>query len=272
MGVFGSFEVQRGETSFWRSLVMQCRVLWALALREALTRFGRHNVGFLWLFFEPMSFTLGITVVWGLLRFNHGGHISIASFALTGYSSIMLWRNPASRISHCISVNLALLYHRNVRPLDIVLSRVFLEFASITTSFFSLMGLFVFFEICEPPADMLLLVAGWSLMGLFALGLSLIVAALTERTELFDRVWHTLTYLLFPFSGAGTLLDWLPPGARKGLLYLPFSHGIEMIRHGYYGSAIRTYEDPEYLLVVSLTMVAFGIAFIRDTARHLEPD
>jgi hypothetical protein len=75
-----------------------------------------------------------------------------------------------------------------------------------------------------------------------------------------------------PFSGTGTLLDWLPPGARKALLYLPFSHGIEMIRHGYYGESIRTYEDPEYLLIFSLTLIAFGLVFIRDTARHLEPD
>jgi capsular polysaccharide transport system permease protein len=272
MGVLGSVNVASGDTSFRRSLIMQLRVLWALGLREALTRFGRHNVGFLWLFFEPMSFTLGIVVLWGLLKFNHGNHIPIASFALTGYSSIMLWRNPASRISHSITVNMALLYHRNVRPLDIVLARVFLEFASITASFFTLTGVFVFFELCDPPVDIPLLVAGWLMMAMFALGLSLIVGALTERTEIFDRVWHTLTYLLFPFSGAGTLLDWLPPGARRALLYLPFSHGIEMIRHGFYGSTIRTYEDPEYLAVVSLTMIAFGIAFIRDTAKHLEPD
>ena len=132
--------------------------------------------------------------------------------------------------------------------------------------------LFVFFEFCEPPEDIPLLVAGWSLLALFATGLSLCIAALTEKTELFDRIWHTITYLLFPFSGAGTLLDWLPPGARKALLYLPFAHGVEMIRHGYYGSSIRTHEDWQYLLYVSLVLVFVGIAAIESVAREVEPE
>lgn len=273
MGIYASVNVAPGTTSLRRSLVLQGQVLWALALREALTRFGRHNVGFLWLFFEPMSLTLGVTIVWGLLKMGHAGSsMSIASFALTGYSSLMLWRNPVSRMSRALTVNTALLYHRNVRPLDIVLSRMMLELAGISASFFTLAALLSFFELCDPPRDIPLLVGGWVLMSLFSFGLALNICALSERTEIIDRIWHTLTYLLIPFSGTGTLLDWLPPGARKALLYLPFSHGIEMIRHGYYGESIRTYEDPEYLLIFSLTLIAFGLAFIRDTARHLEPD
>jgi capsular polysaccharide transport system permease protein len=263
---------RREEPSFARSLQLQLSVWWALAMREALTRFGRHNVGFLWLFFEPMSFTIGITLVWTLLKMTHGSSIHMASFALTGYSSIMLWRNPATRISHSITVNMALLYHRNVRALDIVIARILLEIAAISASFFGLTIFFVFFEFCEPPEDIPLLVAGWSLLALFATGLSLCIAALTEKTELFDRVWHTITYLLFPFSGAGTLLDWLPPGARKALLYLPFAHGVEMIRHGYYGTSIRTHEDWQYLLYVSLVLVFVGIAAIESVAREVEPE
>ena len=41
------------------SLRVQGRVLVALLLREMLTRYGRHNIGFLWVFVEPMIFTLG---------------------------------------------------------------------------------------------------------------------------------------------------------------------------------------------------------------------
>jgi capsular polysaccharide transport system permease protein len=251
---------------------MQLRVLWALAMREALTRFGRHNVGFLWLFFEPMSFTLGIVVVWTVLNMTHGHALDIGSFALTGYSSVMLWRNPANRIAHSISTNAALLYHRNVRALDVVIARLLLEWVAITASFFGLAVAFVFMEVCEPPRDIPLLVAGWMLFSLFSAGLSFCIAALTEKTELFDRVWHTLTYLLFPFSGAGTLLDWLPPGARKVLVWFPFVHGVEMIRHGYYGDSIRTYEDPFYLLVVSLVLMALGLRAIDHAAREAEPE
>ena len=43
------------------SLGVQWRILGALLIREMLTRYGRHNIGFLWLFVEPMIFTLGVT-------------------------------------------------------------------------------------------------------------------------------------------------------------------------------------------------------------------
>jgi capsular polysaccharide transport system permease protein len=32
----------------WRSLVIQARVVGALVMREIITRYGRHNIGFMW--------------------------------------------------------------------------------------------------------------------------------------------------------------------------------------------------------------------------------
>ena len=54
-----------------RSLTIQTRIIWALLLREMMTRFGRHNIGFLWLFVEPMMFTLGVTALWNLIDAKH---------------------------------------------------------------------------------------------------------------------------------------------------------------------------------------------------------
>src|SRR5438105_13859971 len=73
------------------------RVIGALVLRELLTRYGRNNIGFLWLFVEPMLFTLVITAFWAATRTIHGSDIPIVAFALTGYSSLIMWRNMANR-------------------------------------------------------------------------------------------------------------------------------------------------------------------------------
>ena len=67
-------------------------MIWALLLREILTRYGRHNIGFLWLFVEPMLFTLGVAALW-TARAVHGSDLPIVAFAITGYSSVLLWRN-----------------------------------------------------------------------------------------------------------------------------------------------------------------------------------
>ena len=85
------------ETSLLRSLRIQMRVIGALLMREVLTRYGRHNIGFLWLFIEPMLFTLGVTALWTFSNVHHGSNIPIVAFAVTGYSSVLLWRNMPGR-------------------------------------------------------------------------------------------------------------------------------------------------------------------------------
>ena len=78
---------RRSATCFTRrSWTINRRVIGALLMREMLTRYGRNNIGFLWLFVEPMLFTLVITAFWTATRSIHGSAIPIVAFALTGYS------------------------------------------------------------------------------------------------------------------------------------------------------------------------------------------
>src|SRR5207245_35656 len=93
---------------------------------------------FLWLFVEPMIFTLGVTGLWSAMASRHGTSLPIVAFAVTGYSSVLLWRNCAGRCSMAIPPNMGLLFHRNVRVLDLMVSRILLEIAGATMSFFVL--------------------------------------------------------------------------------------------------------------------------------------
>jgi ABC-2 type transport system permease protein/capsular polysaccharide transport system permease protein len=70
--------------SLRKSWAIQRRVIYALLMREVLTRFGRHNIGFLWMFIEPMLFTLGVTALWTIAGLGHGSSLPIVAFALTG--------------------------------------------------------------------------------------------------------------------------------------------------------------------------------------------
>ena len=84
-------------TTLRQSFAIQRRVISALLMREVITRFGRENVGVLWLFGEPMMFTLGVATLWAAAGMNHGSSIPIVAFAITGYSSVLLWRNTVNR-------------------------------------------------------------------------------------------------------------------------------------------------------------------------------
>src|SRR5713226_4637310 len=110
------------ELSFFRSLAIQSRVLHALLMRELITRYGRDNLGVLWLVGEPMIFTLGVATLWSAAGLSHGTAIPIVAFAVTGYSSVLMWRNAASYCSHGVESNKPLLYHRNVQVIDVLLT------------------------------------------------------------------------------------------------------------------------------------------------------
>lgn len=241
-------------------------------MREVITRYGRHNIGFMWLFVEPMLFTLGITALWTATKATHGSNLSIVAFAVTGYSAVLLWRNGASRCSKAIQPNLSLLYHRNVRVLDLFASRLILEIGGATISLIVLSLIFICIGWMNFPEDILMMIGAWILLSWFAVSLGLLIGAISERSEVFERVWHTITYLMFPLSGAVFMVDWLPQAARELVLWLPMVHGTEMLRHGYFGEAVRTYESTTYLILANLILTLVGLALVRETGRRVEPE
>jgi capsular polysaccharide transport system permease protein len=66
------------------------------------------------------------------------------------------------------------------------------------------------------------------------------------------------------------MVDWLPRGFQKLVLLLPMVHGVEMLRGGYFGSAVRTHFDVGYMMVVCLVMTLLGLALVRDAGRRVE--
>lgn len=249
----------------------QGRVIGALLMREILTRFGRHNLGFLWLFLEPMMFTLGILALWTFAKFVHSS-FPIAAFALTGYSSVLLWRNMPNRCIGAIAPNLQLMYHRNVTVLDIYLSRIILEGFGASASFLLLSLVFIFFGVIQPPEDMLKVILGWAMIAWFGCSLALLLAALAEHSETVERVWHVLTYLMFPLSGAAFNVDALPKEGQKYILLLPMVHGVELVREGYFGSAFRAHYSMIYMSVVSGLMMLAGLVLIRGLQKNRSPE
>ena len=249
-------------TSFRQSLAIQFRVIGALLMREVLTRYGRNNIGFLWLFVEPMIFTLGVTTLWVTTRTLHNNSLPVIPFAVTGYSSVLMWRNTANRCAKAIEPNLSLLYHRNVTVLDLFLARLILEIAGATTALVALSALLVGSGFMEPPVDVLTMAGGWFLLAWFATGLGLIVGALTERSQAFERIWHILTYLAFPVSGAFFMVEWLPKHAQELALWVPMINGVEMMRDGYYGAAVKTHYSIAYMVLVNIEMMLVGLLLV----------
>ena len=259
-------------TPLRRSLAIQARVIGALLMREILTRYGRHNIGFLWLFVEPMIFTLGVTVLWTFSGANHASNLPIVAFALTGYSSVLVWRNMPGRVCGSIEPNLALMYHRNVKVMDIFAARLLLEGAGATISFIILGIIFTSIGWMKPPEDIVKVLQGWFLLIWFGMSLAVLLGAWSALSELADKIWHPVSYLLFPLSGAAFMVDWWPRAAQQFVLYLPMVHGVELLREGYFGSAVRAHYDIAYMVFICLCLSLLGLALLRVAGRRVIPE
>jgi capsular polysaccharide transport system permease protein len=256
--------------SLRRSLGVQYRVLHALLMREIITRFGRENLGVLWLIVEPMLFTLGVTTLWTAAGLHHGSPIPIVAFAVTGYSSVLMWRNSASRATAAVAHNKPLLFHRNVQVIDVLLTRTVLEIGGASGSFILLSLLFIFVGWMPAPVDLLEVMFGWLMLAWFGASLALLIGAGTVFSEIVERLWHPAAYLLFPLSGAAFMVDWLPVAMQKYVLWLPMVHGVEMLRQGYFGNVVSTHYDVSYMATCCLVLSIAGLYLVRQASRRLE--
>ena len=243
-----------------RSLAIQWRVMHALVMREVITRYGREGLGVLWFFLEPLLLTGVVTLVWYFLNLHSVTGFPIIAFAFTGFSVLQLWRNGANRAGRALGPNQGLITHRNVMLIDIFMARIFLEWVGATGAFLLLGVVLTFAGAIGLPEDLGYILAGWLLMAWFSLGLGLIVGALSATFSVFEKLWRPMNYPIFIVSGVFFMVDWIPASMREFVLWVPMVHGNEMVRHGFFGSVVPTYENPSYLLVVNLAMTFIGLA------------
>jgi ABC-type polysaccharide/polyol phosphate export permease len=252
------------------AFAIQMRVLHALLMRELITRFGRENLGVLWLVGEPMIFTLGVATLWSVAGLRHGSAIPIVAFAITGYSSVLMWRNSVTRAGAAIEQNKSLLFHRNVRVIDVLLTRILLEAGGATASFVVLSLVFMGVGWMPPPNNLLEVLFGWLMLAWFGTALALTLGAASGFSDIVERLWHPAAYLLFPLSGAAFMVDWMPQKFQNMVLLLPMVHGTEMLREGWFGNVVRTHYDVGYMAAVCLVLSLVGMLTQRAASRHIE--
>jgi capsular polysaccharide transport system permease protein len=256
----------------WRDLAVQCHVVGAIMLREMVTRWGRRNLGFAWLFCEPLIFAFPVITVWSYVRapFEHG--LPMTTFVWTGYMPLLIFRHVSSGALFSIRTSSALLYHRRVTPLDVFLGRQGLEalgnLASVAVSFV----LFVSIGVMQFPENYSLMLLGFLYTAWWSLCIALILASLSERSEIVSHVWAPISYLYIFFSGFFFLAQWLPPGLRRIALALdPPVHCYEMVRGGMFGSQlVHPYYDIGYVSFILAILTLIGLWLMHDIRNHLE--
>lgn len=255
--------------SIVKSFLLQGQVIWALVIRELHTRYGRDNIGYLWIVGEPILFTGGVTIMWSLIRPAREHGIPITAFVVTGYIPLTMWRHCVFRAVKAFESNGSLLFHRQVSPVDIILARTFLEVVgSIIAGLIVGVGA-VLLGFMDPPKDIGLVYLGLAYHAAFGLASALLIAALSERSELVEKFIQVLMYLAIPISGAFVMVSWIPERYQWVLLLSPSVHNVEMIRAGQFGPGAHAIYDPVFMTWSTAVMLLLGLSLTLRSRRYI---
>jgi capsular polysaccharide transport system permease protein len=271
-------EIIKREQARWRSdatmvsrkIKTTLRIIHALVLREIMTRFGREHLGFLWLVLEPLLLTTLVMIGMTILNGTTKNDVTIVQLVLTGYSMASLWRHIIGRFLHCFRHNAGLMFHRNVKPMDTILGRFFLETTGTLISFFVAYITLYLLDLIGPIKDLTLLLGAWYLLALFSFAAAVCIAALCELWEPLEKFVQPMLYVTLPLTGVFYLVSWMPSQYHHVLLLSPMVNTMEMFRSGMIGPTIQTYYNVEFVIYVTIFLAAFGLLLMRKAEAHIK--
>ena len=248
------------------------RILGTLMMRELTTRFGREGLGFVWLVAEPLAFCFAVILLWSVLKPEYEHGVRLGPFVMTGYMAILLIRHQISYSMGALQANIGLLHHRQISILHLYFSRNILEFGGASIAFLVVYITLLFLGQVNLPHQVLLLYGGWTLFALLGMGTALILAGLSLRYEVLQRLAPLFTYLLLPISGAFMMADWLPENFREIFLLVPYPHAIEMLRTSVFGEFVTTHYDFWYALAWAGVLNFFGMILVATGQKYVDAE
>lgn len=255
--------------TFWDALATQCRVIGALIMRELHTRYGRENVGYLWLIGEPMMLAGVMALLHHTGHNEYGSDVKALPFTVLGYTTFIQFRGIVNRSEGTIEGNAPLLYHRMVTIFDVATARALLEWCGVFMTYVVLMTLLCATGLTEPPARPLELMEAEIAMFWLSWSQSLIIIGASHENRLVERLVHPYSYFMIPLSGAFFQVEWLPEPYRSMIQWLPMPHIFELARYGQFHSANLRYYDGKYLIGWLIVLTWLGLLSTRMARRRV---
>ncbi|QLA15309.1 ABC transporter permease [Desulfolutivibrio sulfoxidireducens] len=256
----------RGTSSFRASWRVQIRVVKALIQRSFISLSGGKGIGFLGVMLEPMLFMLGLTSLF-LIRSSTTGFISAnispIAFAVSGYCILWACRFQITKSIAAISSNINLLYHRNVKVLDLLISRAIVQACFITFGFLVILFWVVYLELIPEPNNYLLIFVSWILVQWYGFNLAIFGGTVSAYSNFGNKIVLVVNISHFFITGMFFMVAWIPQEYREMVLWFPMVHATEMMRDGFFGQNVQTYYDPVYVIAINSVVSCLSLCFVQ---------
>jgi capsular polysaccharide transport system permease protein len=251
-------------------LSTQSRVVGALVMREIHTRFGRDNIGFAWIIAEPVMFCLGVIAMWSMIKSESHIDTPIVPFLLSGYMPLLMYRHCVMRALRCMQANLELMYHRQVTIFAMYMARMGVEILGTLAAFFITGFIFYVWGFVKVPYDMGPMILGWLIYAWFSVAVAITVGALSERSEVVEKIWQPVSYIMIPLSGTFYMVDWLPESVHHLIVLMPQVSAVEYLRGGYFGPEVRVHHNLPVAIYVNMILSVIGLYLLKDARSYVE--
>jgi len=237
-------------------------VWYALFLREMVGRTSSDRFAWFWMIFEPFAL---ITILASIRSLVSGTKLIAGAefipWIIVGLFGFYLFRENMLRSLGAVKANKSLFAYRQVKPIDPVLIRCFIE--GLIRSF-----IFILFMVCakligidvipDQPLQALFL---WILLWLLGVGYGLTFSALTALIPEIARLIKLTSLPLIIISGVMFPIQYLPISAQQALLFNPIVHGLDLLRLFFFNSyAPVTGISILYLTLWILALNALGLS------------
>lgn len=250
-------------------LFRQASVVRALTLRELQYRYGRNNIGYLWVIAEPMMLASVVTLIHSVVSPNGEGSMSPYTFMLTGYSIYIIFRNTFNRSEGLLHSSESLFYHSMVTPLDIVLAMTLVDGLGCLSALFFLQSLGIMVGVADMPFRPLYLLGAICLFTWWSFGMSLLVTAYCYGNPFLGRLVHPASYFALPVSGAFITMTILPAWTRPYMAWNPMMSVFEMARYGQFEHASAQYIHTGYVAFLAAFATYWGLLAVRRVRKHV---
>ena len=247
------------------SFEIQKAVVFALFVRELKTRFGKYRLGYVWALLEPVAHVVVLSIIWSAMGRSDFSGIPVPMFLMTGLVPYLFFQKTVMQCMSSIEANRGLFNYRQVRPIDPVLSRVFLESIIHFVSYMVLLfiaGWFLEYDVSVHDLLRLILINALLFMMAFGVGLTLSVYG-TIFPEIMKLVPMLIFRPMYFLSGILFPLFLVPSHYREWLLWNPVLHVIEL-NHVFF---FRGFESPHvsmlFVALFALVSITFGMLSYR---------
>lgn len=242
----------------------------ALLQRDLKARFEGRWLGGLWALFEPLAHVVMLMVMFGYIRNRVVPGMPFPLFLVTGLIPFLIFRNLTTRIMGAVDGARGLFGYRQVKPIDVMVSRGAMEVLIYSAIFVVFLVALGWAGLPWFPDRPLHLAVASTVLIILGFGLGVTLAVVTDdfpQLRVFVRLMFMPLYLL---SGVIFPLHAMPADFLPWLLWNPLLHLVE-IHRGDFVEHYRVIDEVSlaYPAALALGLLAFGLAVYRVRRQRL---